>query len=227
MGGLAGHLVGWRQAEYSSCASATRSRFHLPPLAWWHGAEVPIGCMAELPWVHAYSAQVLHAGGRTFWSIFRSDRALRETISLLDAFHNLRVLRRFPPRLIGWIRSLGVANICSGTEGPDGDTTATLVAFLDHSDHLLDTEALRQRLLAHSGDRPHSEGWFWKDLEAGDGRTRVLVAGDLRDFSWSSRDHRQKPSPPPGYPCSRASRGRCRSSCTAAEPPTGIATPCG
>ena len=40
LGVLTGHLVGWRQAEYSSCATATRSRFYLPTPAWWSGVEV-------------------------------------------------------------------------------------------------------------------------------------------------------------------------------------------
>ena len=50
-GGLTGHLVAWQQAEYSSCATATRSRFYLPTPAWWSRVEVPYGSMAELPWV--------------------------------------------------------------------------------------------------------------------------------------------------------------------------------
>ena len=56
-GGLTGHLVGWHQAEYSSCATATRSRFYLPTPAWWSGVEVPYGCMVELPWVHTRRCQ--------------------------------------------------------------------------------------------------------------------------------------------------------------------------
>jgi len=48
-GGLIGHLVAWHQAEYSSCATATRSRFYLPTPACWSGVEVPYGCMVELP----------------------------------------------------------------------------------------------------------------------------------------------------------------------------------
>jgi len=51
-GGLTGNLVGWHQAEYSRCASATRSRFYLPTPAWSSGVEVLYGCMAELPCVH-------------------------------------------------------------------------------------------------------------------------------------------------------------------------------
>jgi len=34
-GGLTGHLVAWHQAEYLSCATATRSRFYLWTPAWW------------------------------------------------------------------------------------------------------------------------------------------------------------------------------------------------
>ena len=48
-GGLTGHLVARHQAEYSSCATATRSRFYLPTPACWSGVEVPYGCMVELP----------------------------------------------------------------------------------------------------------------------------------------------------------------------------------
>jgi len=40
-GGLNDHLVGWHQAEYSSCAAATWSRYYFPTPAWWSGVEVP------------------------------------------------------------------------------------------------------------------------------------------------------------------------------------------
>jgi len=96
-GGLTGHLVGWHQAEYSSCATATLSRFYLPTPAWWSGAEVPYGCMTELPWVHAYAADDLHAGRRTPWAIFRSKWALEASVVLLETFRNRRVLRQVPP----------------------------------------------------------------------------------------------------------------------------------
>jgi len=74
---------------------------------------------------------------------------------------------------------LGPANICSGTEGANGQTTATLEALPDLADQLPDTEAFRQRPCARSVDRLDREGWVWVDLEVGDGGTRVLVAEDL------------------------------------------------
>jgi len=96
-GGRTGHLVGWHEAEYSSCATATRLRFYLPTPAWWSGVEVPYGCMAELPWVHAYAADDLHAGWRTPWAILRSEWALEAAFVLLETFRNRRVLWRYPP----------------------------------------------------------------------------------------------------------------------------------
>ena len=96
-GGLTGHLVGWNQAEYSSCATATRSRFYLPTPAWWSGVEVPYGCMAELPWVHAHAADDLHARRCTPWAIFRSEWDLETPIVPLETFRNRRVLWPFPP----------------------------------------------------------------------------------------------------------------------------------
>jgi len=139
-GGLTGHLVGWHQAEYSSCATATRSRFYLPTPAWWSGVEVPYGCMAELPWVHAYAADDLHAGRRTPWAIFRSEWALEADVVLLETFRNRRVLWRFPPRLLDCIRALGPANICVGPGGLDAEATAILGSLLDLADQLPDTE---------------------------------------------------------------------------------------
>jgi len=91
-GGITGHLVGWHQAEYSSCASATRSRSYLPTPASWSKVEVPYGCIEELPWVHAYAADDLHAGRRNPWAIFRSEWALGAAIALLETFRNRRVL---------------------------------------------------------------------------------------------------------------------------------------
>ena len=181
-GGLTGHLVGWHQAEYSSCASSSRSRFYLPTPAWWSGVEVPYGCMAELPWVHTYATDDLYAGRRASWAIFRSEWALGAAVVLLETFRTRRVLWRFPPRLVDWIRSLGPANICSRAEGPDAEATATLEALLDLADQLPDTEAFRQRLRARSCERRDREGWIWADLEVGDEGTRAKVAEDLRPF---------------------------------------------
>jgi len=179
-GWLAGHLVCWHQAEYSSCASATRSRFYLATPTWWSGKEVPYRCMAELPWVPAYDADDLHAGRRTPWAIFRSDWALGAAITLLDAFRTRRVMWRFPLRLLDRISSFGKANICSSAESPNGETIATLEALIDLADQLPDTEVFRRRLWARDFDRQDREGWVWVDLEAGSGGTRVLVAEDLR-----------------------------------------------
>jgi len=94
----------------------------------------------------------------TPWAIFRSEFALGASIALLDTFCNRRVLWRFPPRQIDWIRSLGPAIICSGAKGPNRETSATLLTLLDLEDQLLDTEAFRQRLHARSVDHRGSEG---------------------------------------------------------------------
>jgi len=180
--GLTGHLVGWHQAEYSSCATATRSRFYLPTPAWWSGVGVPYGCMAELPRVHVYAAEDLHIGRRTPWAVFRSEWVLEAAVVLLETFRNRRVLWRSPPRLLDWIRSLGPANICVGAKGPDAEATAILEALLDLSDQLPDAEAFLQRLRTCSTDRRKREGWFWAALEVDGNGTRVKVAEDLRPF---------------------------------------------
>jgi len=181
-GGLTGHLVGWHQAEYSSCATATRSRFYLPTPAWWSGVEVPYDCMAELPWVHAYATDDLHAGRRTPWAIFRSEWALEAAVVLLETFRNRRVLWRYPPRLLDWIRALGPANICVGPGGPDAEATAILGALLDLEDQLPDTEACRQRLRARNTNRRDREGWVWAGLEMENHVACAKVAEDLRPF---------------------------------------------
>jgi len=48
--------------------------------------------MAELPWVHTYASDDLHAGRRTRWAIFRSEWALEAAGVLLETFRNRRVL---------------------------------------------------------------------------------------------------------------------------------------
>jgi len=181
-GGLTGHLVGWHQAEYSSCATTTRSRFYLPTPAWWSGVEVPYGYMAELPWVHAYATDDLQAGRRTPWAIFRSEWALEAAVVLLETFRNLQVLWRYPPRLLDWIRALGPANICVGPRDPDAEATAILGALLDLADQLPDTEAFRERLRARNTDRRDREGWVWAGLEMENHAACAKVAEDLRPF---------------------------------------------
>jgi len=138
--------------------------------------------MAELPWVHAYAVDDLHAGRRTPWAIFRSEWAHEAAVVLLETFRNRRVLWRFPPRLLDWIRSLGPANICVGSEGPDAEATAILGALLDLADQLPDTESFRQRLRARSTDRRDREGWVWAALEMDNNGTCVKLAEDLRPF---------------------------------------------
>jgi len=181
-GGLTGHLVAWQQAEYTSCATATRSRFYLPTPAWWSGVEVPYSCMMELPWVHAYATDDLYAGRRASWAVFRSEWALAAAVVLLETFRTRQVLWRYPPRLLDWIRSLGASNICINPAGPDAEGAATLGALLDLVDQLPDTEAFRQRLRARSTDRRDLEGWIWASLEVDDDGTHAKVAEDLRPF---------------------------------------------
>ena len=181
-GGLTGHLVGWHQAEYLSCATATRSRFYLPTSAWWSGVEVPYGCTAELPWMHTYAADELHAGRRTPWAIFRSEWVLQAALVLLETFRNCRVFGRYPPRLDDWIRALGPASICLGPGGPDAGATAIVGALVDLADQLPDTEAFRERLRARNSDRRDREGWVWAGLEMENHAACAKVAEDLRPF---------------------------------------------
>jgi len=138
--------------------------------------------MTELPWVHAYATDDLHAGRRTPWAIFRSEWALEAAVVLLETFRNRRVLWRYPPRLLDWIRALGPANICVGPGGPDAEATAILGALLDLADQLPDTEAFRQRLRARNTDRRDREGWVWDGLEMENHVACAKVAEDLRPF---------------------------------------------
>ena len=182
-GGLTGHFEGWHQAENSGCASPTLSRFYVPAPAWWSGVEDPYGCMAELPWVHAYAADDLHAGRRNPWAIFCTEWALEAAVVLLETFRNRRVLWRFPPRFLNRIRSLGPANNCVDPEGPEAEATAILGALLDLADQRPHKEAFRQRLCARRTDRRDREGWVWAALEMDNSGTRAKVAEDLRPFA--------------------------------------------
>jgi len=138
--------------------------------------------MAELPWVHAYAADDLHAGRRTPWAIFRSEWALEAAVVLLKTFRNRRVLWLFPPRILDWIRALRPANICVGPGGPDAEATAILGALLDLANQLSDTEAFRQRLRARSTDRRDRKGWVWAGLEMENNEAFAMVAEDVRPF---------------------------------------------
>jgi len=180
LGGLTDHLLGWHQAEYSSFATSPRWRFYLPTTAWWSRVEVPYGCMAELPWVHVYAADDLHAGRRTPWAFFRSEWALEPAVVLLGTFRNRRVLWRFPPRLLECMRSWGSAKIFFGAKGADTEATAILGALLELADQLPDTEAFRQRLRAGSTNRWDRERWVLAAPEVDNDGTRVKVAEDLR-----------------------------------------------
>jgi len=182
--GVTGHLVAWHQAEYSSFASATLSRFYLPTPAWWSGVEVPYGCVVELPRVHADATDDLYAGRPTPWAMFRSEWALAAAVFLLETFRPRRVLWRNPPRLLDWIRSVGPSNICVNAAGPDAEATAILEALLELADQLPDTEAFRQRLCARTTDHRDRVGWISASLEVDDDGTRANVAEDLHFFYW-------------------------------------------
>jgi len=91
-GGLTGLLLGWQQEEYSSCASATQSRFYLPSPAWWYGVDVPYGCFTELPWVHAYAADDLHAGRRALCAAYLFDIGILGLVASLTVQYSSRGL---------------------------------------------------------------------------------------------------------------------------------------
>jgi len=157
-GGLTRHLVAWHQAEYSSCATETRSRFYLPTPAWWSGVEVPYRCMVEILWVHAYATDDLYAEWRTPWAILRREWALAAAVDLLETFRTRPVLWRFPPRLLDWIRSVGPSKICVNAAAPDAKASVVLKELLDLADQLPEAQAFRQRLRARSAAHRDREG---------------------------------------------------------------------
>jgi len=111
-GSLTGHLVAWHQEDYSSCATATRSRFYLPTPAWRSEVEVPYSCIVELVWVHEYATEDSHARRRTPCAFFRSELVIAAAVVLFHIFRTRRFLWRFPSGLLDWIRSIGPSIIC-------------------------------------------------------------------------------------------------------------------
>jgi len=103
-------------------------------------------------------------------------------VVLLEAFRTRRVLRRYPPRLLGWIHSVGPSNICVNAADSESEATAILGALLDLWDQFSDTKASRQRFRTRSTDRQDRENWIWAALEVDDDGTRAKVAKDLRLF---------------------------------------------
>jgi len=83
--------VVWHQAGFLSCDAATDSRLYLSTSAWWSGVEIPYGSVAELLWVRAYTANDLHAGGRTPWAIFRSEWACWTLMLVADSTDSSRM----------------------------------------------------------------------------------------------------------------------------------------
>jgi len=124
--------------------------------------------MVELPWVHSYATDDLYAGRRTPWTVCRSEWALARAFVFLETFRTRRVLWRYPPRLLDWIRSVGPFNICVNAAGPDAEAIDILGALLDLAGQLSDTEAFLQRLRDRSTDRRNREGWIWASLEVDD-----------------------------------------------------------
>jgi len=52
-------LVGWHQAEFTSCPQPRRAQYYARVPPWWSSVEVPYGVMVELPPVREYTSGAL------------------------------------------------------------------------------------------------------------------------------------------------------------------------
>jgi len=181
-GGVNGHLVGWHQAEYSSCASVLRGRYYLHTPAWCSGVEVPYGCMAELLWCQAYAVEDLLAGKASAWALFGSEWALSAAVALYEAFRDRHVVWCYPPRLVDWIRSLWVDCICAAATGLDDRPAAPLTALLNLADQLPEAKDFRRRQRGRAVDRGDREVWMAAALVSTEEGVVAQVSEDMRPF---------------------------------------------
>jgi len=187
--GTYGHLVAWHQGAYSSCPAAIRARYYQPTPLRWPSVEVPHGCMAELPWVHTYALDDLREGRSSTWAIFRTEWALHAATQLYETFRDRRVMWRYPPRLLDWIRALGPDEVCKVVDGHNEEAARTLEALLILGDQLPSGAAFTKRLHERAVDRRDRDGWVAVEIEVTDGVKQAKVAEDLSPFDMPYSTH--------------------------------------
>jgi len=66
-------LVGWHQAEFTSCPQPRRAQYYARVPPWWSSVEVPYGAMDELPPVQAYMSGALLDRDDFAFKVLRSE----------------------------------------------------------------------------------------------------------------------------------------------------------
>ena len=132
--------------------------------------------------MHTYALDDLRAGRASTWAVFRTEWALHAGVQLYETFRDRRVVWRYPPRLLDWIRALGPDEVCKGLKGHNEEAARTLEALLILGDQLPTNAAFTQHLHVRATDRRDSDGWVAAELEVTDGVKLAKVAEDLAPF---------------------------------------------
>jgi len=123
-------LIGWHQAEFTSCPQPRRAQYYprVPP--WWSLVEVPYGAMVELPPVQAYLTAALVGRDDFSGKVLRSEWAVMAGAYVLDCFRTRGILWLNPKALRTWILRVGLRAICQGPVGTDDRAVEALGALL-------------------------------------------------------------------------------------------------
>ena len=112
-------LVGWHQAELTSCSQPRRAQYYARVRPWWSSVEVPYGAMVELPPVQEYMSGALSDREDFSFRVLRSERAVLAGAYLVNSFRTRGIMWLHPKSLHSWILRVGLQAICHGPTGPD------------------------------------------------------------------------------------------------------------
>jgi len=172
-------LVGWHQAEFTSCPQPRRAQYYprVPP--WWTLVEVPYGAMVELPPVQAYMSAALLSRDDFAGKVLRSEWAVMAGAYLLDCFRTRGILWLYPKALRTWILRVGLRAICQGPEGADDRAVEELGALLALLDILPVGPTLTHRLGRASSERRDRSSWVSVVVTTDGSVTEAKVDEDL------------------------------------------------
>ena len=123
-------LVGWHQAEFTSCPQPRHSQDYAPVPPWWASVEVPYGVMVELPPFQAYISGDSLDRDDFAVKVLRSEWAFMAGDYLVESFLMRGIMWLYLKALRSSIFRVGSRAICRGPAGPDERDTEELGALL-------------------------------------------------------------------------------------------------
>jgi len=153
-------LVGWHQAEFTSCPKPRRAQYYARVPPWWSSVEVPYGAMVEHPPVREYISGAFLDREDFAFKFFRSEWAVLAGAYLVDSFRTRGIMSLYSKSLRSWIHRVGLRAICHGPNWSEERTAEEFVALLALLETLPVGPTLTHRLGRVASERRDRSSWL-------------------------------------------------------------------